>query len=269
MKNLLLQAYESHFKWLVATCDEWLLYRTREITEHFHQYRKFSWTVLAIWHQKVCSSILPHVLEVLGIVDLTIAMGFGKWALKYPFISSPSEIPFMPTEWLLVLAYLQCFQFTLIRQHGRAVPHLTSKAVLSGEQSTTVGTFCFHTGFLSSPRPCVNRKPLACDWWAKDLKFSFYSVSVWQRAPGWCSPKVSLWTTNHTVTLHRDTTLSSGRENLSKKMLLAPTWVSREDTAFFSTVISYTNYLPPPSLYQPASGTYWPASSSLCGLSLL
>lgn len=67
----------------------------------------------------------------------------------------------------------------------------------------------------------------------EDLKFSFYSVSVNLNsyvqlgAPVQCSPKVSFWTTNHTVVLLREAKLSSGRENTSKKMLLAPPEISR------------------------------------------
>lgn len=86
-----------------------------------------------------------------------------------------------------------------------------------------------------------------------DLTFSFYSVPVHlnnhvqQRAPGQCGPNVSLWTADHSVALLREARLSSGRENFSKKMLLAPPEVSRakqgryfslrEGTAFSSTVI--------------------------------
>lgn len=100
----------------------------------------------------------------------------------------------------------------------------------------------------------------------EDLKFPFYSVSlnlnsyVQLGAPVQCSPKVSLWTANHTVVLLREAKLSSGRENTSKKLLLAPSEISRAkkgrrfslrgDTAFSHTVIflhSANSY--PPHLF--------------------
>ena len=46
---------------------------------------------------------------------------------------------------------------------------------------------------------------------------------MWLGAAGQCSLKVSLWTANRMVTLLMEAMLSSGREYLREKMLLAPT----------------------------------------------